>query len=110
VIDNVLNLNKNEDILSLKGDDNMSGNDEMTTVNIRISKTDKDEFSRFCQNVGLTMSSAVNLFVKKTLSERSIPFQITDDPFYSEENMAFLRESIAELKVGHTIEHDILED
>ncbi|MBR6061572.1 MAG: type II toxin-antitoxin system RelB/DinJ family antitoxin, partial [Spirochaetales bacterium] len=48
----------------------------------------------FCKSVGLTVSAAMNMFAKITLRENRIPFEISGDPFWNEENQARLRKSI----------------
>lgn len=37
----------------------------------------KKAFEAFCSSAGLSMSTAVNLFVKKAVREQRIPFEIT---------------------------------
>jgi len=59
-----------------------------TNVTIRMDENDKFLFDRFCETLGLSMSSAINIYVKKTIRESRIPFELSIDPFYSEENMA----------------------
>ena len=78
-----------------------------TTITTRVNSNDKAAFDAFCESVGITASSAINLFIKATLREGEIPFKIKADPFYSESNQARLKKSINELeKTGGTI-HDI---
>ena len=48
----------------------------MSTLNIRLDEQDKIEFNEFCKENGLTMGAAVNLFIKKTVNEWRIPFEI----------------------------------
>jgi DNA-damage-inducible protein J len=69
---------------------------------IRLESEKKEEFSRICDSMGLTVSAAINVFVNKVLQCRRIPFEITadGDPFYSEANQKFLLESIAQLERG----------
>ncbi len=54
------------------------------TISARIDEFDKKEFDTFCDEVGLNTSAVINLFVKKVIRERRIPFEIalTEDPFY----------------------------
>ena len=78
-----------------------------TIITARVSKEDKEKFDGFCQSVGLTVSAAINMFIKATIWEGEIPFKIKIDPFYSKANQERLRKSIKELeKTGGTI-HDI---
>lgn len=76
----------------------------LSTISARIETKDKERFDKFCENVGLSTSSALNLFVKAVLRENRIPFDIADkDPFYSESNMKFLEESAAAYKAGKVV-------
>lgn len=82
----------------------------LATVSARVDADDKRVFDSFCNSVGLTSSAALNIFIKKVISERRIPFEISLDPFYCEANMRFLREGAAQLNAGKGVEHEIIED
>jgi len=71
-----------------------------TTIRLEAGK--KEEFSKICENMGLSVSGAINLFVVKVLQCRRIPFEISaePDPFFSDANQKFLLESIAQLERG----------
>lgn len=78
-----------------------------TTITTRVNKEDKEKFDAFCDSVGLTASSAINMFIKATLREGEIPFKIKADPFNSDFNQALLRKSKKEMdETGGTI-HDL---
>ena len=78
-----------------------------TTITTRVSSEDKTLFDAFCESVGLTTSSAINMFIKATIREGEIPFKIKADPFFSDSNQALLRKSKKEMdETGGTI-HDI---
>lgn len=47
-----------------------------TTINIRIDSELKKQFEEFCNDMGMTMSTAVNIFAKKAVREYRIPFEI----------------------------------
>ena len=79
---------------------------------IRIEPEKKEEFSKICDSMGLSVSGAINVFINKVLQTRRIPFDITadSDPFYSEANQKFLLESIAQLERGEgQTYHDVSE-
>ena len=81
-----------------------------TNVNIRMDKNLKEQFDKFCSDIGMSMTTAICVFAKKAVREQRIPFEITaDDPFYSKENMQRLRKAIAELEEGKGTEHEIIE-
>ncbi|MCD8073610.1 MAG: type II toxin-antitoxin system RelB/DinJ family antitoxin [Lachnospiraceae bacterium] len=81
------------------------------TLTARVDERDKTRFDLFCSNVGLTTSSAINIFVKAVLRENRIPFDIgyDPDPFYSEENLAYIEKSVKELREGKGRVHDLIE-
>ena len=50
-----------------------------TNVNIRMDETTKIAFDRFCAEIGLSMSSAFNIFAKTVVREQRIPFALTTE-------------------------------
>ena len=62
----------------------------MTQVNIRIDEDIKEKAETALKEMGLTMSSAITMFLVKVGREKRIPFEICADPFYSAENIAEL--------------------
>ena len=83
----------------------------MMNVSVRMDNETKKEFEKFCKDVGLSISSAFNLFAKKVIREHRIPFDISnEDPFYSEENQKRLELSIQHAREGKLTEHDLIEE
>ena len=83
----------------------------MAQVNFRIDDSIKAKAENACSAMGLTLSSAINIFLTKVANERRIPFEISADPFYSEEHIAMLEKRIADLKAGkRTHEHELIEE
>jgi len=82
-----------------------------TNINIRMDEQLKKQFETFCADVGLTMSTAFNVFAKTSVRLQKIPFEISaaSDPFYSESNMSVLMESIKQLEEGKGLEHELIE-
>ena len=78
---------------------------ETTNLNIRIDKELKEQAEVFFSELGLNMSSAFNVFVRQSLRQGKIPFElsIVADPFYSSTNTAILRKSIQEANEGRFI-------
>ena len=52
----------------------MSKEDEKVAVNFKIQKSVKEEFEKVCDNLGLTLTSAVLIFIKQMIIEQSLPF------------------------------------
>ena len=48
-------------------------------INIRMDAQLKEEFKAFCDDMGMSMSTAFNLFAKKTVRSKRIPFEIGYD-------------------------------
>lgn len=80
-----------------------------TNVNIRMDEDLKKQFDKFCSNIGMTMTTAICVFVKKTVKEQKIPFEITGDPFYSSANIQRLEKAIADLEKGNGKKHELME-
>ena len=78
--------------------------------NQSIDEDLKEEFSQFCDQVGMSMTTAFTIFARKAVREQKIPFEITGDPFYSPANMARLRKAAAEMDAGAGSVHKLIED
>lgn len=50
-----------------------------TNVNIRMDEATKQAFDAFCEEIGLSMSAAFNIFAKTVVREQRIPFELTTE-------------------------------
>ena len=75
----------------------------MTQVNFRIDESVKASAESALKDMGLTLSTAINMFLVKVGREKRIPFEITADPFYSEDNVRALEESLAQFREGRVV-------
>ena len=50
-----------------------------TNVNIRMDESTKLAFDKFCSEIGLSVSSAFNIFAKTVVREQRIPFELTTE-------------------------------
>ena len=50
-----------------------------TSMNINIDPDVKQQFEDFCDNVGMSVSTAVNLFVHRVIKDNKLPFEIKGD-------------------------------
>lgn len=78
-------------------------------VSFRIDNDLKQSAERVLDDIGLSMSAAITVFLKAVSREKRIPFELTADPFYSDSNMAHLRRGIASLNAGKGVEHALIE-
>ena len=74
-----------------------------TLVIFRIDDETKKEMEKVCDELGMTVTTALNIFIKKMTREKRIPFDVSIDPFYSKSNMKVINESIKELEDGKVI-------
>jgi len=49
-----------------------------SAINVNVPADVKEEANALFNNLGLTMSGAINIFLKKALSEGGIPFEIKE--------------------------------
>ncbi|MBQ0036254.1 MAG: type II toxin-antitoxin system RelB/DinJ family antitoxin [Firmicutes bacterium] len=81
-----------------------------TMVNFRLDEEDKKGMEMVCNEIGLSMSAAFSIFAKKVRREKRIPFDLSIDPFYSEENLQRLTKAIEDAKAGRNMsEHELIE-
>lgn len=83
-----------------------------TSVSVRMDEKLKKEFEKFCDETGMNITTAVNIFAKTVVREQRIPFEIETDQFYSKKNQEYLAKVIAEIKNGTAKleEHTLIEN
>ena len=81
-----------------------------TNLNIRIDKDLKERADAVFCEMGMSLTTAFNIFVRQTLRQGRIPFEIYTDPFYCDSNMRELRSSIADVDAGRGMVRKSLEE
>ena len=83
-----------------------------TLINFRIDEETKKEMEQVCNELGMTMSTALNIFIKKMTREKRIPFEVSIDPFYSENNIKHLEKITSEIDSGKAklVEPELIEE
>lgn len=83
----------------------------MAQINVRVDDDIKRNAERTFDDIGLSMSTAINIFLKTVVRENRIPFELSADPFYSRENIAELERRAADIRSGKSTlkEHDLIE-
>ena len=81
-------------------------------VNFRMDAEDKKGMEDVCKELGMSMSTAFNIFAKKMRRERRIPFEVSIDPFYSEENLAHMERITSKIEAGEAklTSHALMEE
>ena len=80
-------------------------------LSVRVDELDKKHFENFCNQTGMNVSVAINMFIKTVLREQRLPFEIKVDKFYSEKNMKYIEKVIQDIESGKAKleEHELVE-
>ncbi|MCI8351383.1 MAG: type II toxin-antitoxin system RelB/DinJ family antitoxin [Oscillospiraceae bacterium] len=65
---------------------------QVVNVNFRMDADLKQSMEKVCSELGMTMTTAFTIFAKKVSRENRIPFDVSVDPFYSENNLRHLEQ------------------
>lgn len=86
--------------------------DFMAQISLRVDDDVKRGAEQTFDDIGLSMSTAINIFLKKVARERRIPFELSADPFYSESNIRYLEKKMEDYKAGRLnfAEHELIEE
>jgi DNA-damage-inducible protein J len=72
---------------------------ESLTLNVRVDANDKKNFEQFCDNVGMNVSTAINMFIKAVLREQKLPFEVKSSTF---DKIVFEKLKEAEIEMKNT--------
>ena len=78
-------------------------------LNIQMDAALSKQFAELCDEIGMSVDTAISVFAKRAVRKWGFPFEVTGDPFYSESNMNELRRRIAEMDAGKGVEHELIE-
>lgn len=83
----------------------------MAQVSFRIDEATKQEAEMILDEMGMSVSTAITIFLKTVCRERRIPFEITADPFYSAGNIRHLEKIAKRIEDGTAklSEHELVE-
>lgn len=85
---NEQDINKSKDVRKRitvkKTGSNTRGTDIMSRVNVRVNDGLKNQANDLFQELGLDMSTAINIFLKQSVREQRLPFQPTLEPMNNE--------------------------
>lgn len=83
----------------------------MAQISLRVDDDVKRNAEKIFDTIGLSMSTAINVFLKTVAREKRIPFELTADPFYSENNIKYLEKIAKDIDNGkaHFAEHELTE-
>lgn len=84
----------------------------MAQISVRVDDDVKRSAERTFDTIGISMSTAINVFLKTVARENRIPFELNADPFYSRSNIRYLEDVMRDIKEGnaHLAEHELIEE
>lgn len=71
----------------------MKGVDCMATITIRVDDKTKQQAEELFNNLGLNLTSAINMFIRKAIAEQGIPFEVRKTVNYNSETIKAMLES-----------------
>ncbi|MDO5061786.1 MAG: type II toxin-antitoxin system RelB/DinJ family antitoxin [Peptostreptococcaceae bacterium] len=82
----------------------------MVQINLKVDDKVKADAEMVLNELGLSMSSAINIFLRKVVREQRIPFDLSIDPFYSKEYMTLLAKRVNDISQDKfVVEKDLIE-
>lgn len=78
-------------------------------LQVRVEEDDKNQADELFSRLGMDTSTAVRIFLKQSLIRGGLPFEVVEDPFYSESNINHLKKVIAEMEAGAGEIHALIE-
>ncbi len=80
----------------------------MASLCIRVDDKVKAEAEKVFSNLGMSTSTAINIFLKQVIRCNGIPFPVVADPFYSSENQARLAISKQQMEKSGGTPHELI--
>lgn len=79
-------------------------------IQTRVDTSLKYDADAFFESIGMDTTTAIRIFLKQTLIQRKIPFEIIqDNSFYSKKNMDALEHSKNQMENGQHSIHELVE-
>ena len=76
-------------------------------INVNVPSDVKEEATKLFNSLGLNMSTAINIFLKKAIFERGIPFEVKQEPSKefaeSLKELDYMEKHPEEYKVYHNV-------
>ena len=82
----------------------------MAQINLRVDDDVKRNAEQTLNEIGISMSTAINIFLKTVVRENRIPFELSADPFYGKENIEELKRRAENVRTGKSVltEHELI--
>ncbi|MBQ7457450.1 MAG: type II toxin-antitoxin system RelB/DinJ family antitoxin [Desulfovibrio sp.] len=83
----------------------------MVNLQLSVEESLRDKAQAVAEDIGIDLERAIYLFLTLMVQKNDLPFQKEDDPFYSPQNQAHLREIFDDFKHNRNFApHELIED
>lgn len=83
---------------------------DMTNFTFKMDRQTREAYSKLCEELGLTMSSATLALVKQAVRNQSMSFSLRDENGFTPAEAAELKRRIQEVRRGDVSSHRLLEN
>lgn len=83
---------------------------ETTNFTFKMDRETRDEYSKLCDSLGLTMSAVTLALVRQAVRSQSVSFSLRDENGFTPEEAAELKRRIRDVKAGNAAAHGLIED
>ena len=83
------------------------------TLSVKMDADVKRGFEDFCAEVGMNVTTAINMFARVVVRDQTLPFEVTTkpaDPFYSTVNINRLTQAARRMDEDGGTVHDLMND
>ncbi|MDR1473916.1 MAG: type II toxin-antitoxin system RelB/DinJ family antitoxin [Lactobacillales bacterium] len=81
-----------------------------TAINFRVDEQLKKDADIILNEMGMNLSTALTMTLKRIVDDGALPFTPrVSDPFYSKENLDYLRKAKESFEKGNHSEHELFE-
>jgi DNA-damage-inducible protein J len=82
----------------------------MSQISLRVDDNVKKQAESVCSEIGMSLSTAINIYLKRLGRDRRVPFDVSADPFYSDSNVSVLQSRINDVENGdNLVTHELIE-
>ena len=82
-----------------------------THIHVRIDEDIKAQAQDVFNDMGMDITTAINIFFRQVVRNRCFPFLPSADPFYNDSNIEHLMNVKADAAIGRNmVVHDLVED
>ncbi len=79
----------------------------MAVLSLDINDEIEQRAENVCNDLGISITTAVSIYLQKLGREGQIPFKVKVDPFYSKENMELLERSARQMELTGGTVHEV---